>query len=206
MKNLVVIDNFYRDPSAVRKLALTKARYFDAHELDAQFSGTESRQSFYNKAVVDKIERAIGDKIVVDPKHFSFAVFCKTFARDERSRIVHVDQSDWTGLVYLSRPEDCRGGTTFYKHNETRMDLVPPPGHLTTLGYHDRSDFIDRFVRPEGKKLDRWSPIAHIGMKFNRMVLFRAGDMFHAADGYFGTEDENCRLIQLFFFKTEAKK
>lgn len=37
--------------------------------------------------------------------------------------------------------------------------------------------------------------------RFNRLVLFRGGHLFHAPDRYFGTAMENGRLVQLFFFR-----
>lgn len=206
MKNLIVIDDFYRNPQAVRDYALNKVDYFGRDDLANEFAGTESKQSFYTADVVAKIERAVGQTIKVEPEKYSFAVFWKTFASDARNLVVHVDQSDWTGLVYLSRPQDCQGGTSFYQHKESGLDTIPDEEQLQALGYESKKDFVQRFVTPQGKSPDHWRQLARVGMKFNRMILFRAGDMFHGADGYFGDNDENCRLLQLFFFKTEAGK
>lgn len=119
-------------------------------------------------------------------------------------RSVHVDQSDWTGLIYLNKPEDCHGGTSFYQHIETGLDQVPDEEKIREMGFENREDFVKKFVAEEGKDFSKWRRLARVGMKSNRMVLFRAGDMFHAADAYFGSSDSNCRLAQLFFFKIQG--
>ena len=204
MKNLIVMDNFYKNGQAVRDYALNKASYIPQERLSAKFPGTESVQSFFSDAVVKKMEHAIGSKIKVEPKKYSFGVFAKTYAADEKRKVIHIDESDWTGLVYLSRPEDCKGGTVFYQHRKSGMDIVPADDKLQKMGYADKEDFNSRFIMPQSQDESKWKVSARVGLKFNRMVLFRAGRMFHAAEGYFGSHDQNCRLIQLFFFKTEG--
>ena len=49
---------------------------------------------------------------------------------------IHIDQSHWSGILYLSRPEDCRGGTEFYRHIRTGTDRVPMDTEsLKAIGY-----------------------------------------------------------------------
>lgn len=202
MKNFIVVDGFYKNPWAVRQLALT-TEYFKPDELPSDFAGTESRTSFTHDGIVKKIESIVGGKIEFNPRRFSFGVFCKTFAHDERHRGVHVDESDWTGVVYLSRPENCRGGTSIYRHIDSGLDRVPEAAALQERGYRDRREFIDRFVTPQGRDPSRWEVSMRAGSVFNRLVLFRAGQLFHASEGYYGTSDDDCRLTQLFFFKMQ---
>jgi hypothetical protein len=48
----------------------------------------------------------------------------------------------------------------------------------------------------------KWNLIDSIGNVFNRLVIYNSRH-FHKPSGYFGTELENSRLIQVFFFNTE---
>lgn len=202
MKNIVVIDNFYSNPWAVREYALNKAQYISKENLPGEFPGTESKQSFFTPGVVEKMELAIGQKITPEPANYSFGVFAKTYAKDLRNKSIHVDSSDWTGLLYLSRPEDCRGGTNFYSHKDSGLDQVPSDSELLDMGFSSKNEFIEKFLKPIGQEPSQWNVSVKVGMKFNRMLLFKAGELFHSADSYFGDSDNNCRLIQLFFFKT----
>ena len=203
MKNLIVIDNFYQNPNTVRDYALNKATYLPSHQLHPKFAGTESQQGFFSDAVVHKLESALGQKIEVNPQKFAFGVFSKTFAADEIKKSVHVDGSDWAAVLYLSRPEDCQGGTVFYEHKTWGWSGIPSLDVLQSRGFQSRADFINSDVNKNSQDLSKWKISARIGMKFNRLVLFRAGTFFHAAEGYFGNNDQNCRLLQLFFFNIQ---
>jgi hypothetical protein len=47
-------------------------------------------------------------------------------ADDNARSSIHVDgQSYWSGIVYLTLPERCRGGTEFYRHRELQGDHAP---------------------------------------------------------------------------------
>jgi hypothetical protein len=202
MKNIVVIDNFYRNPEAVRRYALNKVSYISNENLPEKFPGTESQQSFYSADVISKMEQAIGERIVAEPAQYSFGVFAKTYAKDEKKKTIHVDGSDWTALLYLSRPEDCQGGTSFYEDKSLGWNQIPDIETLNQRGFESVEDFKNTYLKAMGQEYSNWKVSTRVGMKFNRMVIFRAGALFHAAEGYFGETDENCRLIQLFFFKT----
>ena len=38
---------------------------------------------------------------------------------------MHMDGGYWSGILYLSKPEDCRGGTDFFRHIEAGTDQAP---------------------------------------------------------------------------------
>lgn len=204
MKNIIVIDNFYKNPLEVRDYALQKAKYLTGAQVGPEFPGTESVKGFYSPEIIKKIEDAIGKKIEVNPRDYSFGVFSKTFASDEKRRSVHVDASDWTALLYLSRPQDCQGGTVFYEHKGLGWSQIPSLEELQSKGYLSREEFIQGDLKRDSKNFENWKVSSRIGMKFNRLLLFRSGDLFHAAEGYFGDCDLNCRLLQLFFFRTKS--
>lgn len=205
MKDIIVLDDFYAHPQAVREYALSRVDYLPSSALPEEFPGTESRQSFFNQAVIERMQNAIGERILVNPQKYSFGVFAKAFAKDARKRVVHVDNTGWTALVYLNPSAQAQGGTYFYRHRGSGMDRMPSEASLKIQGFSTRQDFIDRFLRPISTTESAWVNNARVGMKFNRMVLFRAGELFHAAADYFGTNDHEARLIQLFFFETEGR-
>ncbi len=204
MKNIIVIDDFYEKPEVVRNLAL-KADYLESDKTPLNFVGTESKKSFYSDSLIKKIEKSIGKNIVVDPIRYSFGVFSKSFSTDQKNLTVHLDACEWTALVYLSLPEHCQGGTHFYVHPLTGTSAVPELEKIQDLGFSTRDDFIAKTVVPIGKDLSQWQESVRVKMKFNRMIIFKSGSLFHAGSGCFGSDDANCRLTQLFFFKTGEK-
>jgi hypothetical protein len=204
MKNMIVIEDFYKNPQAVRDYALNKVKYMTPEQLNPEFAGTESQRGVFSPEVIQKIEKALGQNIEVNPQQFAFGVFSKTYASDESKKCVHVDGSDWTAVLFLSRPEDCQGGTVFYEHKDLGWNEVPSLETLQSKGYSSREEFIEGDLKKDSRDFSKWKVSARVGMKFNRLVLFRSGTMFHAAEGYFGSEDQDCRLLQLFFFKTKG--
>ena len=88
MKNIIVLDNFYSDPEAVRELALS-CEWIEKEELPEAFPGSESKVSFFNDDIVQKIEKALGQKIEVDPVGSSFGVFAKASNEDQGKNPVH---------------------------------------------------------------------------------------------------------------------
>jgi hypothetical protein len=201
MKNLIVIDNFYANAPAVRDYALNKVNYLEP-DASGERAGVESRQCFYSQGSIQKMESSLGVKILPDPKSFSFGAFVKTFEHDMTRQAVHIDGSDWTGIVFLSEAPASGYGTSFYRHRSTGLELLPRDSELQTLGFTNTEDFNERFLKPESQNLKNWAVTAKVDCKFNRLVLFRSGRMFHSAQAYFGKNDQDCRLTQVFFFKT----
>ncbi len=199
MKNIVIIDQFYSDPHAVRELALS-CEWIDRSNLPDRFPGTESEHSFFTDAVVQKIEKAVGKKIEVDPETTSFGVFARASDADAGKNPVHIDHTEWAGVLYLSKNE--QGGTNFYCHKRTGHREVPGLEELHRLDFKDREDYRQKVVVPDQYNPEAWELDVKVGMKFNRMVLFRAGHLFHAAANYYGRDEETERLLQLFFFNT----
>ena len=57
-------------------------------------------------------------------------------------------------------------------------------------------------IYEDSQDYTKWEMTAEVGNVFNRLVIYR-GDYFHASLDYFGTNLQNGRLFQTFFFNTE---
>lgn len=200
MKSLVVLDGFYMRPEAVRGVALS-CDWIDRKTLSADFPGTESKKCFYSPSVVEKFSKLIGRPVLPEPRRSSFGAFALGLDADKQKRIVHLDACDWTGIVYLTRDCDCRGGTTLFYHKRTGLKGRPNDDDLSRLGYSDMGAFEENVLKADGANSEAWDADLQVEMRFNRMVLFRGGHLFHAPDEYFGTSIDNGRLVQLFFFR-----
>jgi len=96
---------------------------------------------------------------------------------------VHADDfmgGQSTIIVYLNRPEHCRGGTAFMRHKET--------------GY-------ERGIEGEGWKADEgkseaWETIMECPMRSNRALIFDSRLLHRATPTQgFGTDASNGRLV-----------
>jgi hypothetical protein len=108
----------------------------------------------------------------------------------------------WVGVIYLTRPEHCRGGTTFFRHRALGSDRTPT--HVEQLAALNVSS-IAELLRRDGNDATSWEHIMTLPMRFNRMVLYRPW-LWHSADAAFGTTAEDGRLIQLLAFESAAAR
>ena len=203
MRSLIIIDNFYSDPHAVRELAI-QTSYIDVRRLN--YPGLQSDHSFYDQHIIKKFQEAIGEEIDNDVESFTFGKF-RFMSEESGSRIkIHVDGlTEWTGLVYLNTPPQCEGGTSFYKHKTTGLEGPPPAEEMHRYGFASALDFERKIIERQSLDLNCWTETMFVGMKFNRLVLFRGNDLFHCHTHGFGTNRENSRLTQNFFFNTKNK-
>ena len=116
-----VIDDFLRNPEEVRAQALS---------LDYAVGGRYPGLNSVQKLRIEGLDQVIST-LVREPvrapwtKDFSHGSCRVALASDDQEARIHIDQSHWSGILYLSRPEDCRGGTEFFRHKRTNTDRVP---------------------------------------------------------------------------------
>jgi uncharacterized protein DUF6445 len=127
-----------------------------------------------------------------------------TLASDDKLAGVHVDPSNLSGILYLSRNEDCRGGTEFFRHIRTGTDRVPmKPEELEPLGYSSYGEMHRDVIVKEGLDRSKWQHTMTVPMRFNRLVLLQP-QYWHTAGPGFGDTIENGRLVYLMFFTTAS--
>ncbi len=196
-KSLIVIDDFYSNPDTVRSAAL-KADYPEP-EGERRYPGRNSAQQFPVKGLEPAISQIVGEPLVgASHPQASHTRFRITLADDEARYMVHVDPTPLTlvGVLYLTLPEHCQGGTAFFRHNGLDSDRTPlTEAELHAYGVPD----IRTLLRQDGNDPDKWQHLMTVPMRFNRLILYRPW-MWHSATPGFGDCLENGRLIQLFAF------
>ncbi len=199
---LLIVDDFYSDPDSVRDNALSCA--YSRPEY-GNFPGKTAHVPTEAANVVCKkiteyaekyFQKSIGFKIPIDMESrecYYQSIDVPWDEVDEAYKIPHVDYRFRKGLVtvpaliYLNKPEQCVGGTAFYKNVETNLFKI-----RSVQDFH----FVYR-NSPDSS----WIIHNTVQMKYNRLVMYN-GNMMHTAfikPNYFGTEIENCRLTQNIF-------
>jgi hypothetical protein len=200
--HLFVIDEFLPNPEAVRARALT----FD-YRVPGRFPGLNSAQKINMPWLEAAIARIVGERVYAPwTTDFSHGNCRLALGADNKPARIHIDESDWTGVLTLTLPEDCRGagGTEFYRHLPTNTDRLPINAQrLKETGY-DSYDALKQDVL-ERDALDRskWELSMRVPMRFNRLVLVQP-QYWHTAGESFGDSVENGRLVYLMFFKRGA--
>lgn len=197
MLSHLIIDDFLDNPDEVRQAGL-EAEYVPNPKI-YYFPGRNSEQRLMISGMSEQVSQIVREP--VQPMQGSaHGKFRATFAGDEGKANVHIDNAYWSGILYLSRPEDCQGGTDFFRHKETDTERAPIyPEDFKKMGISNQQEFWDKYMTPDTNDPSKWEHTLRLPMRYNRLVLFRPW-LYHNAGPSFGDTMENCRLIYLLFF------
>ena len=189
-----IIDDFLPNADAIRAHALKLTYTRPGH-----YPGRDSVEKIEIKGL-DEIVSAIMRQRFRSTEDTAHGRCRLTLRSDDKIPGVHVDPSNLSGILYLSRPEDCRGGTEFFRHIRTNTDHVPMSvEELKPLGYDSYQEMHRDIVVKEGLDRSKWERTMNVPMRFNRLVLLQP-QYWHTSGPGFGDNVENGRLVYLMFF------
>lgn len=196
-KNLIVVDNFYANPDAVRNFALNT----EYEQLGGKnWPGRDSLHEHGKEELTQMCSQIVGETLTTQPCN-KCSYFRMTKEGEYGTQDIHFDPNPgliWAGVIYLTPTIHPSGGTKFWKHKEFGWEFAPTQNEAEKYGIHSHKDMVE-FFNTEGKDRNKWIETDNISFKYNRLVLFNPF-MFHSNGEWFGTTNENARLIQLLFF------
>ncbi|MBU7581198.1 MAG: hypothetical protein KAF27_12175 [Porphyrobacter sp.] len=205
LPSLLIIDDFLSDPWAARRAAMGLG-YDPAHQ-HGNFPGLNSSAPLPTDAIDAAVSRLVGMKL--GPAPGTQHGHCRLTGKGAKGRSgVHIDPAAYSGILYLSRPEDCArpdaGGTDFFRHKRTGLEAVPQdPAKIAASGYGDINALVEDVVNKDTTNTARWERTMRVPARFNRLLLFSPWQFHNAAPG-FGTTPDNSRLVMLLFFGIRA--
>lgn len=186
----IIVDDFYKNPDEVRMFAL--AQEFSQH---GNYPGQRTK-SFLAENVKNSIQELVrpyagevtwwGDD--------STGSFQYTTASD-RSWIHSDDTTDWAAVLYLTPDAPLSSGTGLFRHKSTGVRRWRSSEHPDEVNANSPAHL-------HSQDMTKWEMVDRIGNIYNRMILYR-GDLFHVSLDYFGSDKNDGRLFQVFFFNTE---
>lgn len=201
LPSLLIVDDFLKDPWAARRAAL--ALDYDPARQHGNFPGMNSSAPLDTRAVDAAVSRLLG--MAVGPQPGTQHGHCRLTPRSAAGKSgVHIDPAAYSGILYLSRPEDCArpgaGGTDFFRHKRTGLEAVPQdPAKIAASGYADINALVEDVVNKDTTLPAKWERTLRVPARFNRLLLFSPWQFHNAAPG-FGTTPEDSRLVMLLFF------
>jgi hypothetical protein len=194
--HVIVIDDFLRDPHEMRQRALSLS-----YAVEGRYPGLNSVEKINIPGLDDLISRLVYEPVRAPwTNDFSHGSCRIALAKDDRPGRIHIDQSHWSGILYLSRSEDCQGGTEFYRHLPTGTDHVPlTPDALKEAGFSSYDELKREILEKDALDRSKWELTMTVPMRFNRLVLLQP-QYWHTSGPSFGDSLENGRLVYLLFF------
>jgi hypothetical protein len=179
--NVIIIDDFYSNPDAVRAFALQQDFSVKGNwpgQRTNSFMTDDTRVSIQNI-----LRNAAGEVTAwndVPGLTGSFEI-----ATALNRSWIHTDHHNtWAGVCYLTPDAPYTGGTGLFRHRATGATMS-----------HELAEY-------ESQDMTKWDQIDRIGNRYNRLAMYRS-DLFHTSLDYFGSDLHNGRLFQLFFITTQ---
>lgn len=197
LPSLLIIDDFLNDPHEARRQAL--ALRYDPAGKQGNYPGLLSDRPLPIPGLDAAISQIIG--AAVRPQPGTSHGHCRiTLANDKGLSGVHIDPCFYSGILYLSLPEQCRGGTDFFRHKRTGLERVPmDAAAIAAAGYADVNLLVEDVVNRDTTRASQWEKTMTVPMRFNRLILFSPW-LFHNSARGFGYAVDQGRLVQLMFF------
>ena len=201
LTTLLIVDDFLDNAARLREDAL-KLTYPD---LQGAFPGRNSLERISIEGLDQAVSRLVGEPLTPVSPLQSHGKCRLTMAKDKGRAKVHIDDSHWSGILYLSRNEDSIGGTDFFRHIRTNSDRAPVyKEELAEKGYKSFDEMHADIIEKDSNDDSKWELTTRVPMRFNRLVLLRPW-LWHTAGPGFGDRPENARLVYLMFFQSARK-
>lgn len=188
---LIVVDNFYKDPDLVREYAL--AQEFKANEL--YHKGARTQRSYIPSWTQAEFSRLLNKEVTAFVGATGVFQYC--VAKD--NVVYHYDTQEYAAMVYLSPDAPLQTGTQTYRSKLTGLFGAATDADAARLG--KSKEEIDTLSFNGNNFYDRHNMelVDSVANVYNRMVIFNARAL-HAATSYYGSTKENARLFHLYFF------
>jgi hypothetical protein len=189
LDSIVIKDDFSTQPDDLRRLALSKS--YNEPPADTPRLAVTAVCNEHESMAMGDLVRPYLEQIENNEVVGINVLFRYTLANAQKKVFCHVDGCSYAGVLYLSKPEDCAGGTTIYRHKATG-DEIYDKAHRHLYDFKDAA---------------QWEVISEVEMAYNRLVMY-PGQLFHAITPvFFGDTIDNARLTQnVFIFREHDRQ
>lgn len=198
--SFMIIDDFLDNPDEFRA-DLLNLSYPDRGDGEV-YPGRNSTERTYIPNLDDIVSNIVGETLTPQAQT-AHAKSRITLEGEKGLADIHIDSCYWSGILYMSRDENCSGGTDFFKHKLTGSDQATYLSEdlekigASTVG--EARQVYTNILKNDGKNRSKWEHQMNIPMKYNRLLLLRPW-LWHTAGPGFGSHLENGRLVYLMFF------
>jgi len=191
----LVVDDFYKDPDAIRDFALT----LEYKEQKDYYKGQRTETPYFVDGTKEIFESLLNRKITNWDHHMSGKFqYCTAYEQ----LVYHHDIQSFAAVVYLTPEAPPESGTAFFRRKNTKQYKNLSDEEAATLNKTQKELLFETYLENAVYDRTRWELIDLIGNRYNRLVIWDA-QLFHAANAYFGGNINDSRLFHIFFFDAE---
>lgn len=185
----LLFEDFAPDAAEVRESVINGAFSTQVGPDGGQYTGIST---FPVPRWFDRISECLSKKIV--PR---ISCFRLNLDGELPHSWVHSDEicAEFASVLYLNTPEQCSGGTAFWKHHYLKLEAMPK----------GQTPEFYKCMEKDWKNLKMWEQINFVPMKWNRFVTYPTS-VFHSRFPFeaFGKGPQDGRLIWICFYDLES--
>ena len=192
-----IIDNFFKDPYAVRNLASSTDLKYE-HASNGKWPGVRVEISGSQKIAYSRQYQKFFD----EPAEAQNMFFQSIGELWGTGSIHHDHESKYTVLTFLNLRYPSNSGIEIYNKRTTEDHRWAASFQSTKVGFYLSSkNPIERFFFEKKLKLynSHFEDPCIVSNRFNRTVIF-SGSRIHRAQNFFGNNLSNSRLTMISFF------
>lgn len=198
--HLIVVDNFYQDPKAIREIAMEQTYHANAKA----YKGKRTTTRLLLPGLKERFEKLIGASVTNWLTYETNGIFQITKYTDPL--VWHSDHQSHAAAIYLTPNAPVTAGTSFWR--DRKYGCRRPPFHEQEWKRFEddpqrQSAQDEIYSQYNLLHPDNWELVDRVGSLYNRLVIWD-GQMIHSASSYesfVGASDiGDSRLVQLFFF------
>lgn len=186
-------DDFLPDPQSFRERAV-KAPYYDIRGPDGETY--KHIHVLPSNEFEPLLEARLKRKVKV-----GYNILRTSYEGEIANASIHTDNSydQFAAVLYLNPPEQCRGGTAFWKFKKYGFTHFPEVSDIRKIGKSPTRVYTE--IHHAYNDPDQWEQQHVAEMRFNRLVCFET-TAFHSRWplAAFGNSTENARMIVAMFF------
>lgn len=193
----LTLDNFFKDPTAIREKALAKP--FTTKT--GHFPGARSVDEFHFPELREFCLKA--SPLLAEQRGLKILSPCFQFlGKGQRKSYIHSDhRAGFAGIVFLGEKSGTYPGTNFFRHKKTGLDRFNSDDKEwiqqtfpNRKAFKSAEDLLDR----DRFNTKKWTQVATLDAAFNRLILFPA-ELMHQNASAWGTNPTNGRLTYNFW-------
>jgi len=147
--------------------------------------------------LVTSLTQLVGGRIKVN-----LSAFRLNLEKDPLKSFIHADLicSQYATVAYFNTPEQCWGGTAFWKHRQHGWNAMPTTAEIEAAGMERGPAYVS-WMQVQWHTARAWELESLIGMRFNRCIVYPT-ELFHSRYPWeaWGHGPKDGRLIWVCFF------
>ena len=205
---VTVINDFYDDPDAIRQFALAQKYTFRHEEKDLDYVYPGCRTKDLHE-LDGALQAAVLKKLVSvfhiaehDLMRWAISSSFQSVSEIYKEGVIHTDTNTiFAGVLYLTPNAPLNSGTSLYRKNASfNQKQYQQACDQNTERFKTGKIIMDTSFH------SMFDEVVRVNNVYNTLILFE-GDMYHAANKFFGKTLDDSRLAQVFFVnKIDANK